>query len=205
MIFFLITVDGSSGKLDQSSHLYITLHIYWLWPLSDSQHKFSPCDDGKWTWESILHYKRKTFNIHYITPQDIYPEKQSVLRHNHRLFSRSRLSNSGFVSILCLYNKRMMEMSHISIRESPDFVLLKPLLISVDSFCKWQNQASRHALSSWQRPAGDDPKPETVRWFYISEEKWGIVASFGHRWKSKKACASACIRVSVKAEVSLSW
>lgn len=51
-----------------------------------------------------------------------------------------------YVSILSLKNKRMMEKRHISVRDSPDFVLFKPVHISVDTFCKWQYQG-RHALS----------------------------------------------------------
>lgn len=48
--------------------------------MSDSQHNFSPCDDGKWTLDGILHYNRKTFSIHYITPQEKYAEKQRLLQ-----------------------------------------------------------------------------------------------------------------------------
>lgn len=79
---FLITVDVSSSKLNQSPSSYITFHIYWLCPLWDSQYSFSSCDDGKLVWKrfNILHHKRKAFDINYVPPQERYAEKQGLLQ-----------------------------------------------------------------------------------------------------------------------------
>lgn len=56
-------------------------------------------------------------------------------------------------------------------RQNPDFMLLKPARISIDVFYKFLANQASHAPSSCVKPAEDDPKPEALWRFYVSEEK----------------------------------
>lgn len=54
-------------------------------------------------------------------------------------------------------------------------MLLKPTHISIDSFYNYLANQARHAPSSWQRPAEDDPKPKTRRKKQVSWPLWTVV------------------------------
>lgn len=122
--------------------------------------------NGLWKGFSIIKEKHSFF--YYVTFQGKNTEKQSLPFGRVALCPYFRLKEPKIEG---------KESHHCN---SSSSVLLKPAPISIGSFYKSLANQAKHAPSSWESPAEDDPKPRAVRWLRISEEKEGIVSSFGH-------------------------